>query len=461
MPCLEPIGRFAFDPKGLVLYDGHSIVPLAPLQGRMLGELVRAEGEIVSTAQMRAVLWGDAPVEERNLNQQIYLLRRALRRDSAVAIENVPRRGYRLTVAVAPAANATRAPRARLRGFATASAACIAAAALAAGILLQARAPAQLDTPGRRNLEIANYFASSEGPNHLAAAAEYYRSVEMMAPSSSAGYGGLAFVDARRALESEDPTRAQYFETARLEATTALQRNARDGNALTALGIVYSVAYHMPCDARAEFDAAVAADPSAEAPRSWRARFLMSVGDFERAGRDFAAIGQYVPTSGYAVGSLGEWLVLNRNYAQASSVLARALDLGNHPGFTRYWLARAYYERGLYDKALPLANATLGMYPDEASAIALRLRIEAAKGDMPAALADFRHLERIPGLEKNDPVALASADVALGRTADALQTVRRYIKSGIRDIDAIGRIRTDPDLDAIRQVPGPDAPIAL
>src|SRR5215469_8542321 len=125
MPCLEPIGRFAFDPKGLVLYDGDSIVPLAPLQGRMLGELVRAEGEIVSTAQMRAVLWGDAPVEERNLNQQIYLLRRALRRDSAVAIENVPRRGYRLTFAVAPAANATRAPRARLRGFATASAACI------------------------------------------------------------------------------------------------------------------------------------------------------------------------------------------------------------------------------------------------------------------------------------------------------------------------------------------------
>lgn len=457
MPRLVPIGRFTFDPEALVLYDGGEVVPLAPLQARILGELVRARGDVVPAAEMRALLWGDAPVEERNLNQQIYLLRRSLRGDSGVAIENVPRRGYRLTVARAIAEPVSR-PR-RWRGLAVATAACF-AAALAAGVLL-ARTPASLDASARRNLDIADYYASSEGPNHLAAAAEYYRSVAMMAPSNSSGFGGMAFVDARRALEAGSAMRRQFLDTARSEAQTALRRNSRDSNALTALGIVEGVTPRHACYAKTYFNAAVAANPAAEAPRSWRARFLLSIGEFERAGKDFAAIGEYVPTSGYAVGSLGEWLVLNRNYERASSVLSRALDLGNHPGFTRYWLAKSYYERGLYDKALRFANATLGMYPDEASAISLRLRIEAAKGDMPAALADFRRLERIPGLELSDPVALASADVAMGRPGEALQTVRRYVRSGLHDIDAIGRIRTDPDLDAIRQAPGPDAPIEL
>jgi DNA-binding winged helix-turn-helix (wHTH) protein len=456
MPRVVSIGRFTFDPERLVLYDGSEVVPLAPLQARMLGELVRATGEVVSAADMRKALWGDAPVEERNLNQQIYLLRRTLRRDPALAIENVPRRGYRLAVA-----DASRTPwHARVRGLAVAAAACF-AAALAAGVVLQGRTTTPLNAPAARNLEIANYFASSEGPNHLAAAAEYYRSVAMMAPSNGAGYGGLAFVDARRALEASGTTRRAFFDTASAEASSALRRNPRDSNALTAMGIVSSVARHLPCSAKDFFNAAVAADPTAEAPRSWRARFLLSIGEFERAGRDFAAIGQYAPTSGYAVGSLGEWLVLNRKYAKASSILARAVDLGNHPGFTRYWLARSYYQRGLYDKALPLANVLLAMYPGEASAIALRLRIEAAKGDMPAALADFGRLERISRVEETDPVAMASADVALGRTDQALQTVRRYMSSGIRDLDEIGRIRTDPDLDALRQVPAPDAPIAL
>ena len=60
----------------------------------------------------------------------------------------------------------------------------------------------------------------------------------------------------------------------------------------------------------------------------------------------------------------------------------------------RYWLARAYDLRGLDADALRLANVLLGMYPNETSALVIRLRVEAREGDTRAALADFRQIER-------------------------------------------------------------------
>src|SRR5215467_6658607 len=98
MSATVPLGRLRLDPDRLVLYDGTEVVPLAPLPAQMLAELVRAGGEVVDAVSLRQSLWGDAAVEERNLNQQMYVLRRVLRRDPQIAIENVPRRGYRLVV---------------------------------------------------------------------------------------------------------------------------------------------------------------------------------------------------------------------------------------------------------------------------------------------------------------------------------------------------------------------------
>ena len=77
--------------------------------------------------------------------------------------------------------------------------------------------------------------------------------------------------------------------------------------------------------ARRMFDAAVDADPSGESPRAWRGKFLLSVGQFEDAGRDFRTMSESVPTSGYAVGSFGEWLILDGDYARATAVRAAGL----------------------------------------------------------------------------------------------------------------------------------------
>ena len=441
------IGRLEFDLDGLVLYDGSEVVPLAPLPAQMLAALVRAGGDVLPAAWMREALWGDAPVEERNLNQQIYMLRRALRRDPRVTIENVPRRGYRLVMPAVAEVPAPSVP-VRARRRSTFSVAACAAIALIA-LLVPSQPPLQA---GDRELALGNYLTTAEGPHHLDRAAVYYRDLVTRFPGSAAGYGGLAIVDARRALDAgtDLPRRQATFMRASAEAAIALGLNPKESNALTAFGIIAAVRDHCMGTARRMFDGAVAADPTGEMPRAWRAKFLLSVGDFYAAGNDFRAISQSAPTSGYAVGLYGEWLLLHRNYARASEVLAQAVDLGNHPGFTRYWLAKSYYLRGRDAQALAMSNQLLGLYPGEASALVLRLRIEAREGDRRGALADYRRLREIRDPAQIDPIALASADVAMGNRAEALQTVRGYVSSGLHGIDEIARIRTDPDFDSLR-----------
>jgi len=435
------IGRLRFDPERLVLYDGSEVVPLAPLPAQMLAELVRAGGSVVATASMRKALWGDAAVEDRNLNQQMYVLRRVLRRDPRIIIENVPRRGYRLVVLPQAAEPATRLRRWR---FALGGVAAL-IVVLGFWYAHHRAVAAAFD----RDLAVANYLATSEGPNHLNRAADAYRALMAAYPQNAAAYGGLALVDAKRALNVGGAQRARFFEMARSEAHMAVQHDPHESNALTALGIVASVRDNRVDVARRMFDAAVNADPTGESPRAWRGKFLLSVGQFDDAGRDFQTMSQAIPTSGYAVGSFGEWLILDGDYAKASAVLSQAVDLGNHPGFTRYWLARAYHLEGLDAQALRVANELVGLYPDEPSAIALRIGIEKKLGQVREAFTDLHHLQENPDAVHIDPLAVASAEVAVGNRTAAAQILRQYVLSGSHNIDDVARLRTDPQLHAL------------
>src|SRR5579859_6068641 len=298
MPATVPIGRLRLDPERLVLYDGTEIVPLAPLPAQMLVELVRADGEVVDAASLRQTLWGDSAVEDRNLNQQMYILRRVLRRDPSIAIENVPRRGYRIVVTPAVTAAVHARPRARFMG-------AFAALGLGAAIIAaSARVPVVAPSPPfvDRDLALASYLSTSEGPGHLDNAARYYRALIAKAPNGAAGYGGLAFVDAKIAIGSNGEARSRTFDAAKAEAAEALRRDPNESDALTALGIIASVDEHRDDIAKRMFDAAVASDPTAESPRAWRGKFRLSIGEFNEAGCDFKTVSIDVPTSGSAVG---------------------------------------------------------------------------------------------------------------------------------------------------------------
>jgi DNA-binding winged helix-turn-helix (wHTH) protein len=90
-------GPFCLDAtERLLLRDGR-VVPLAPKALSTLLVLVLTNGHVVEKDVLMKEVWPEEFVEEGNLAQHIFALRRALGEttDSPKYIETVPRRGYR------------------------------------------------------------------------------------------------------------------------------------------------------------------------------------------------------------------------------------------------------------------------------------------------------------------------------------------------------------------------------
>ena len=91
------LGDFRLDSRSRLLTRGGAVVPLKRKAVETLLVLVERRGEVLEKEELMRLLWPDTFVEEANLTQNIYLLRKVL---GAGAIETVPRRGYRFTAPV-------------------------------------------------------------------------------------------------------------------------------------------------------------------------------------------------------------------------------------------------------------------------------------------------------------------------------------------------------------------------
>lgn len=113
-------GNFRLDGAILMLYRDGEAVALAPKVVETLLALIERRGEIVSKDEMMKRLWADAFVEDANLTQNIYLLRKTLGKtpDGRDLIETFRRRGYRFNGEICRPSNgdATEKSSARARG---------------------------------------------------------------------------------------------------------------------------------------------------------------------------------------------------------------------------------------------------------------------------------------------------------------------------------------------------------
>jgi len=95
-------GPWQVDPQKLQLQrDGH-VVPLPPKAAEILLVLLARGGETVSKDELMRSVWPDSVVEESNLTQNIFLLRKALGETAQHSsyIITLPGRGYRLAAEV-------------------------------------------------------------------------------------------------------------------------------------------------------------------------------------------------------------------------------------------------------------------------------------------------------------------------------------------------------------------------
>jgi DNA-binding winged helix-turn-helix (wHTH) protein/tetratricopeptide (TPR) repeat protein len=98
---LYKFGPFRLDVKQQLLMHQGEPVQLAPKVFETLLLLVERRGQLVGKAEMMNILWPDRHVEESNLTQNIFTLRKLFRKDQGTKyIETVPRRGYRFVAPV-------------------------------------------------------------------------------------------------------------------------------------------------------------------------------------------------------------------------------------------------------------------------------------------------------------------------------------------------------------------------
>ena len=95
-------GPFRLEPVARRLLRDDGVVPLNPKDFETLLVLIEQRGRVVEKEELMRQLWPDSIVEEANLSQHIYLLRKALGEGAQdhSYIVTVPGRGYRFVAQV-------------------------------------------------------------------------------------------------------------------------------------------------------------------------------------------------------------------------------------------------------------------------------------------------------------------------------------------------------------------------
>ncbi|HXG64173.1 MAG TPA: alpha/beta fold hydrolase [Blastocatellia bacterium] len=95
-------GQFRLDANKRLLFEGDALVTLTPKAFDTLLALVESRGSVLSKEELMRLVWPDHFVEENNLAQNIYAIRKALGDGTQGVryIETLPKRGYRFVADV-------------------------------------------------------------------------------------------------------------------------------------------------------------------------------------------------------------------------------------------------------------------------------------------------------------------------------------------------------------------------
>ena len=93
---LYAFGEFRVDVQNRMLRRGEESIALTPKAFELLLLLIQHRGEVVSKDELMRTMWPDSFVEESNLTQTVFMLRKALGETSRQRyVLTVQGRGYR------------------------------------------------------------------------------------------------------------------------------------------------------------------------------------------------------------------------------------------------------------------------------------------------------------------------------------------------------------------------------
>ncbi|MGB6985888.1 MAG: tetratricopeptide repeat protein [Candidatus Aquilonibacter sp.] len=425
-------GPFRLDVERLLLFHRSEAVPLGPKVVETLLALVEHPSEVLPKNELIERIWPEGYVEEANLAQNIYVLRKTLRSMASLdAIETVPRRGYRFTLPVRqceriPAAVAPlRRPRwaAAIAGAATFLVLC--SVVLVTFAATHRSSGAGLSSNGARLYEIGRYYWNLRTRPGVERSLDYFAQVIRTDPRDARGYAALADANAIMGdYQYGNQTPHVYFSRARGYARLALTLDPNSAEAHAALGLIDMDASQLGA-AVIEYQRAIALDPSYAPAHEWYGVALIQQGDLRGAFAQLQIAGDLDPLSVSTSAWLGSAAYLDRHFNEAIAYSRQALDLSPQRPDALATIGEAYEAEGNFSRAIEAYKqyaTTCSRYcPAESSALlahafAMQHRLPAARAQLAFAM---QHASDVK------PTDLAAAAAAVGDRSIAIGLLRR------------------------------------
>ncbi len=463
---LYEFGPFQLDAEQLLLLHEGAPMALGPKVVETLLALIEHPGEVLAKTALLDRIWPEGFVEEANLAQNIYVLRKALKPYCAVdPIETVPRRGYRFVAsvrlaecaeAVAPRAAAASAParRERLPSRAMLALAAMAVVAIvAAGVLVAsafARPPVrpQLSSSGARLYAIGRYYWNLRTREGVEKSLAYFAQVIDADPHDASGYAALAEANATMSDYHYGPLASGvYLNRARAYADKALALDADSGEAYAALGFI-AMRQGKWTQALQGLRHALALAPSYGPAHEWYGIALLRSGHLPAAFRELKTAADLDPLSVATTAWLGSAAYLDRRYNEAIAFSRQTLDLDPHRWDVYQTIGLAYEAQRRYARAVVAFERFGASCADcRAEAAALLAHAYAEEHQLTRARSELAYAI---GHDRNvDPADLAIALNAIGERRIAFSWLRR-----VHGSISWTAIANDPRYDAMREDAG-------
>lgn len=456
-------GPFRLDRDRLLLSLGDEPLPLGPKVVETILALVEHPGEVLGKSEILDRVWPEGFVEEANLAQNIYVLRKTLRTHwDCAAIETVPRRGYRFVAPVSvetfqqahvaePAALAPARPAAsRLRLLGPIAAALLIAIGIAVSGLARPHAAQSatkgLSPDGARLYAMGKFYWNQRTRDSVSKSLRYFQQVVESDPRDARGYAGVASAYAIEGDYGFGPfSKREAFARSLVYAKRALAVDPASAEAHSALGLA-EIDNMQVAAGEAEFRHAIALDPRYAPAHQWYGMSLLRQGRGDEAFKELRAATDLDPESVAATAWLAQAAYMARRYNDAIDYARQTLDLSPKR-------ADAYTTLGLAYEALENYRQAIRSYDAFASSCS-SCAIEAAPFLAHAYAASHQyaqaeHMLRVAqaGMAQRrvDPVDVITALVALGRRTDALRILHDAKRGSYRAMLAI-----DPRMDPVR-----------
>ena len=467
---------FVFDHREQTLRRDDTLVPLPPKAAAVLALLLESPGALVTKEHIFTTLWPDGFVEDGNLTQTVYVLRKALDRsgDGRRFIETVPRRGYRFALPVepvpvpvpvpAPAVAPPRTPSSWMRQARRIAMTMAAALALSCGLVTGAAQSGAHVRPVppevQRQFDLGQYWWNMRTLPATRKSIALFTEVVKEAPWSPLGYVGLAEAYVMIANHNMIPgqNNASYARAAGY-AKQALERDPKSGEAIALLGFIALDRDKNLNAAERALRTGTALQPGYASGHEFLGTLALDRGDLATADTQMRRAIELEPTSPMVLAWYGIVQYYVGRYDDASTALRESFDLQRSNTMAAYYLILA----DVAGKRFSEARAVLAPFKGTVHHVelaSLTAYVDLHSGRRAEALRempDLRPRRLDQKHEHLDAVTLAALCLDLGRRADAVSWLRRAMtdpewrgmQGEVRGDPRIRTIANDPELRAL------------